>query len=99
MRDEKLLQEVSWGEIVERWPRVLEAVKWAALLSDGEGIACIRDYVAGRRYCGEAVNHFGGTQKVMDRAASAQVRHAIWENQRAFRLYAKRYQGRFEAGW
>jgi hypothetical protein len=96
MRTEKLLREVYWGEVVERWPRVLEAVKWAACLSDGEGIACIRDYVAGRRTSGEAVDHFGGTAKVLERAASANTRHAVYEMHRDFERRMQTFAERYE---
>jgi hypothetical protein len=55
-------------DLSKRYPRLLRAMKWVAVLSDGEALACLRDYKAGLAYSGEAVNHFGGTKKVIERA-------------------------------
>lgn len=68
---------LSWEDITVRFPNLLEAVKYAALLSDGEGIACIRDYAAGLDWSSEAVNAFGGTFAVIQRAKSAYTREQV----------------------
>ena len=55
-------------DINQRYPRLLAAMQWVAILSPGEAACCIRDYKAGRDWSGEAVNHFGGTRAVLQRA-------------------------------
>jgi hypothetical protein len=55
-------------DLATRYPRLLRAMRWVAVLSDGEALACLRDYKAGFDYSGEAVNHFGGTKTVIERA-------------------------------
>jgi len=47
----------------------------AACLSRGEAISCLRFYMRGDKWAGEAVNHFGGTRAVITRAI--QIRHAV----------------------
>jgi hypothetical protein len=56
------------SDLAKRYPRLLRAMKWVAVLSDGEAESCLRDYKAGLAYSGEAVNHFGGTRAVIERA-------------------------------
>lgn len=51
-------------------PHFIRLVQYVACLSLGEATACIRDYREGRLYSGEAVNHFGGTQAVINRAVA-----------------------------
>lgn len=69
-----MIATMTDAEILQRWPRVILGAQWAACLSWGEAIACIRDYKAGREYSGEAVNHFGGTRIVLQRAATRPAR-------------------------
>lgn len=42
-----------------RNPRLLRLMRWVAILSTGEAIAALLDYRLGRKYSGEAVNHYG----------------------------------------
>jgi hypothetical protein len=56
------------SDLATRYPHLLRAMKWVAVLSDGEAESCLRDYKAGLAYSGEAVNHFGGTKAVIERA-------------------------------
>ena len=58
-------------------PLLIRAMKWVAILSTSEAEACLRDYNEGRDYSGEAVNHFGGTKAVIQRAWD--VRHTVRE--------------------
>ncbi len=51
-----------------RYSRLLTAMRWVAILSHTEAAACLRDYRDGLEWSGEAVNHFGGTRKVVERA-------------------------------
>lgn len=73
---------MTHDEIARRYPRLLHAMQWVAILSDGEAIACIRDYLSGLPYSGEAVNHFGGTKAVIDRASRQRVRWLIADRRR-----------------
>jgi hypothetical protein len=64
-------------------PHVQRLVKWVGILSDGEADACIRDYRAGLPFSGEAVNHFGGTKAVVNRAVAMRcVLRDMWERER-----------------
>lgn len=68
----------DWTENLERkYPRLIRAMQFVACLSLGEALACLRDYKAGYDYSGEAVNHFGGTQAVLARAASYRIRNVV----------------------
>jgi hypothetical protein len=51
-----------------RTPKLLRAMRWVAILSHGEAEAALRDFRAGLSYSGEAVNHYGGTRAVIERA-------------------------------
>lgn len=51
-------------------PRFLRLVKWVAILSDGEAESCIRGYREGNFYVCEAVAHYGGARKVIERAVA-----------------------------
>lgn len=62
---------ISHEAAAKRWPRLLAACSWAALLTHTEAACCLRDYAAGRRGSGEAVDHFGGCAAVLARAAAA----------------------------
>lgn len=46
-------------------PRLFRAVKFAAILSDGEAEVCLRQFRNGSDFAGEAVEHFGGVTKVV----------------------------------
>jgi hypothetical protein len=59
---------------VKRYPKLLRAMQWTASLSSGEAEACLRDYWAGLAFSGEAVNHYGGTRAVIERASQSHVR-------------------------
>lgn len=65
-----------------RWPRLIHAMQWVACLSHNEAESCLRDYLEGRKYSGEAVNHFGGTQVVLQAAARANVRSVVADQRR-----------------
>lgn len=47
---------------------LLRIMRWLAVLSDGEATSCLRDYRAGFEYCCEAVNNFGGSTALVQRA-------------------------------
>lgn len=68
--------------IERRWPRLIHAMQWVACLSSGEAESCVRDYLEGRMYSGEAVNHFGGTQAVLQAAAREKVRSVVVDQRR-----------------
>jgi hypothetical protein len=59
-------------QLAVRYPRLIRALKWAAILSDGEAASAIRDYRDGFGAPGfgcEAVAHVGGP--------AAALRHAF----------------------
>ena len=62
-------------DLQKRYPHLIKAMKWAAILCEYEAIYAIRDYKAGDDYSGEAVNHFGGIRAVLTTAY--QCRHYI----------------------
>ena len=51
--------------ILTHYPRLIGAMRGAALLSGTEAAICIRDLKAGRRWSVAAVNEYGGTRKVL----------------------------------
>jgi len=55
-------------EIQRRYPRLIRASKWVAILCETEALACIRDHKLGSSYSSEAVNHYGGTRAVLSAA-------------------------------
>lgn len=63
------MSALDLDQIGQRWPRFLWAVRQAALLSDTEARACIRDFKAARWGSSEAVDHFGGCAAVVEAAA------------------------------
>jgi hypothetical protein len=63
--------------IMLHYPRLVRAMQGIAMLNGVEAAVCIRDLKAGRRWGTEAVNRYGGTQKV---AAGA------WKYRKAIRL-------------
>jgi hypothetical protein len=69
--------------MAQHLPRLQKLVSWVAILSSGEADACIRDYRAGYPYSGEAVNHFGGTHAVIERAVKMRTTlRDMWECER-----------------
>jgi hypothetical protein len=64
--------------MVNRYPRLVRAIQWTAILSSGEAGCALRDYVYARDGVthsdlirwggGEAVCHFGGPLRVIRRA-------------------------------
>ena len=50
---------MTYEEIQRRYPLLIAAMKWAAILSTTEAVDCIRA-IRERRGSGEAVSHFGG---------------------------------------
>jgi hypothetical protein len=50
--------------ILMHYPRLVRAMRGIAMLTGMEAATCIRDFKAGRRWSGQAVNHYGGTHKV-----------------------------------
>ena len=50
---------MSYEEIERRYPLLIAAMQWAAILSVTEAVDCIRA-IKERRGSGEAVSHFGG---------------------------------------
>ncbi len=64
-------------KIEQRYPRLIRLMCFAACLSTSEASACIRDYVDGHLYSGEAVNHYGGTRAVLERAAKLRTNRAV----------------------
>lgn len=76
-------EDSDMTDIERRYPRLLRAMQWVAILSEGEAIGAIRDYQAGFTYSSEAVNHFGGPRRVIERAYT--VRHLLADMRRSGR--------------
>ena len=53
----------TYPEIERRFPVLISAMKWAAILSTTEAAECIRALYENRGSC-EAVDHFGGPPAV-----------------------------------
>jgi hypothetical protein len=66
---------MRYEEIEKRYPRLIRAMQWAAILSDYEALDCIRA-IQEKRGSGEAVSHFGGPVAVL-RAAIRCRRYAL----------------------
>ena len=49
----------TYEEIEQRYPLLIAAMKWAAILSTTEAVDCIKA-IQEERGSGEAVQHFGG---------------------------------------
>lgn len=64
-------------KIEQRYPRIIRLMQFAACLSTSEAAGCIRDYVDGSQYSGEAVNHYGGTHAVMASAMRLRTRYDV----------------------
>jgi hypothetical protein len=73
---------LSPAQLEAKYSRLLANMRWAAMLSNGEALACLRDYRAGDKYSGEAVNHYGGTVAVVKAAASLRT-NALYQSMRA----------------
>jgi hypothetical protein len=58
---------MHYEEIERRYPALLGAMKWAAILSTTEAVDCIRA-LQENRGSGEAVSHFGGPGAVFKAA-------------------------------
>jgi len=54
--------------ILLRYPRLVSAMQKVAALDSAEAACCIRDLKPGRRWSGDAVNHYGGTRRVANDA-------------------------------
>lgn len=61
--------------IAKRYPRLIRCACWVACLNTSEAVGAIYALKAGSVYAGEAVNHFGGADKVIRRAFA--VRRAV----------------------
>lgn len=64
---------ISMEEAARRWPRLMRAAQWCAILSWSEAAAMLRDWPRYRntdteRIGGEAVMHFGGPRAVLQTA-------------------------------
>jgi hypothetical protein len=68
----KIRASMPYEQIEKRYPALLRAMRWAAVLSCTESADCIRA-LQERRLSGEAVNHFGGPLAVLD--AAIRCRH------------------------
>jgi hypothetical protein len=64
MRDHPM----TLDDIARRYPLLIRAMRWAAILTDGEAVSAIHLHQMGDRYAGEAVNHFGGIPAVFETA-------------------------------
>jgi hypothetical protein len=56
-------------------PRLVGFMQWQAILSTTEATACLADHRRGSEYSSEAVNHYGGTTKVIK--DSIRNRHVV----------------------
>jgi len=61
-------REWSHAWIRSRFPLLIQAMCWVAILSESEGIAAIVSHRLGDEYCCEAVHHYGGTTAVIRQA-------------------------------
>jgi hypothetical protein len=76
---------MSYEQIKRRYPRLLRAMIWVAVLSEGEAVGVIQGYQEGREYTSEAVGAFGGASRVIRRASSEQARRLA----KYFRAYIR----------
>lgn len=70
---------MRYEEIEKRYPRLIRAMQWAAILSVTEARECIQA-IQERRGSGEAVSHFGGPLAVLE--AGIRCRHFAASNHR-----------------
>jgi len=81
-----MTQYLTWEECLARFPRLVRAMQWTACLSSGEAACAIRDYRGARMGIyppelmltgGEAVDHYGGSLKVILNAKRCAVRGIV----------------------
>jgi hypothetical protein len=70
---------MPYEEIERRYPVLISAMKWAAILSTTEAVDCIRA-IQEHRGSGEAVSHFGGPTRVF--AAALRCRRFAYQVRR-----------------
>lgn len=58
-----------------RFPRLIRAMRWSAILTESEAISAIQLWQIGDTWAGEAVNHFGGIPAVL--GAAIRCRHFV----------------------
>lgn len=61
--------------ILHRFPRLVRAMRWAAILTEGEAVSALQLWQIGDTFAGEAVNHFGGIPAVL--GAAIRSRHFV----------------------
>jgi hypothetical protein len=62
---------LTYQECAARYPLLVRAMKWVAILTDGEAACAIRDYrdgYQGPEFGSEAVCHYGGPRAVIEAA-------------------------------
>lgn len=81
------MMSMSSAEIKRRYPRLLQAMIWVAVLSEAEAVSAIVGYLETpkREYTSEAVGAFGGASQVIQRASSEQARRLA----KYFRAYVR----------
>lgn len=67
--------EMERRRTFDRYPLVIRAMKFVALLTNGEATACIEAIKRGDEWSSEAVDHFGGTRAVLE--AAWRRRHVV----------------------
>ena len=83
MQDKKA--SAPWVErhqVEQRFPRLIDCVQFVGILSRSEAECCIRDYLNARNgkhdmASGEAVQHYGGPDKLIKDACKQWVRGAM----------------------
>ncbi len=71
---------LTMEQCIARYPRLISAMRWVALLTPNEAGACLRDYRDGLHWSGEAVDHFGGTRRVIERAIKSRaIARQVWK--------------------
>lgn len=63
--------------IARRYPRLLRAMQWVAILTEDEAVGAIHAHQSGAYGWSEAVCHYGGATRMIERAAAAPVRHYV----------------------
>lgn len=58
-----------------RYPNLIKFCQRVALLCQHEAVYCVTSYKNGWLHAGEAVNHYGGTQRVIEQAIK--MRHSL----------------------
>jgi hypothetical protein len=78
---------MSYEQIRQRYPRLLRAMIWVAVLSEGEAVSAIQGYQATprREYTSEAVDAFGGASEVIHWASKERSRQVV----RYFKAYVR----------